>query len=233
MPRKPAPEKKRSFVFTLYQHPTEAEFKKFMKLFNYAYYLAGDEICPTTGRQHWQGWMHLKSGRSLKSMIGDFKGYGRVKFRKGTVEQNNKYCSKDGHVLTEGRCPKQGQRTDLEEAIKCKSIRELFEKQTPNFQTIRVCEKHLEYCEVPVFRDVQVAHIDKCDWDEYDYSCEDAYVYNNDTWHGYDGQELLIVFETGAGVHVPKTILEGIPQRVNVGGSSRQIRIDSILYVRV
>lgn len=163
----------------------------------------------------------------------DFHRKGKVKIMKGTVAQNKKYCGKDGKVVQEGRCPKQGQRTDLEEAVKCKSIRELFERQTPNFQTIRVCEKHLEYCEVPEFRDVQTAHIDRCDWEEFDYTCEDAYVYKDaDSWHGYDGQELLIVFETGMGKHLPQEIKEGIPFRVNVGGSSRQIRVNSILYVR-
>lgn len=161
-------------------------------------------------------------------MIKDFKG-GHVEVMHGTHEQSEKYCSKDGYVVEEGTMPKQGKRTDLERAIACESVRELFENQTPNFQTIRVLEKHLEYCEKGETREVTIHYVDMEHFKMYPkIYMEDAYVLC-DKWDGYDGQTRLITYDDVS--YIPNPIRLGLPYRVKVGQTSRQVRITDIIKV--
>nr|WAE43185.1 MAG: replication associated protein [Cressdnaviricota sp.] len=63
-------------------------------------YLFGREICPTTGRHHLQGFIHL-----LKPMrITELKliNSPHLEACVGSEEQNEKYCSKDGNVFRFG-----------------------------------------------------------------------------------------------------------------------------------
>lgn len=78
----------------------------------------GDEIAPTTGRRHWQGWIQFKN----KKRKGIFKKlWGRKIYndpRYGSEFQNEKYCAKDGKYKQLGTLKFQGHRTDLEHVKK-------------------------------------------------------------------------------------------------------------------
>ncbi|GBL84689.1 hypothetical protein AVEN_271394-1 [Araneus ventricosus] len=68
------------------------------------YLIFGRETCPNTGRKHLQGFVWFKERRRLpflKKWISNahFEG------AKGTAEQNQKYCSKDGDYEEFGRLP--------------------------------------------------------------------------------------------------------------------------------
>ena len=77
----------------------------------------GIEICPTTNKQHYQAFIIMKNQRSFSGMKKYLKGWleADVHFEpiKGTIEDNEKYCSKDGSYKEFGSKPKQGLRTDL------------------------------------------------------------------------------------------------------------------------
>lgn len=202
--------------------------RAWLKPYNTSYWEAGSEICPKTERHHWQGWLYLKSARTLKS-VG--KGAGaHFEAMKGSHDQNTKYCGKDGLLLSEGTRPKQGHRTDLEEAVKCKTVRELFERQVPNFQTIRVLEKKLEYCENNEFREISIGHIEYCDLLEFDEQMEDTYVWAGDGWEGYDGQTRLLITNLPMG-GIPRYLRRGVPHRVKTGGTSRMLRVTDVLII--
>lgn len=84
-------------------------------------YFAGQrEICPKTQRQHWQLFCYLKEAMTLAAFIKSISGKPHVEVCKGDFESNYKYCSKDGGIpgtfQEEGQRPRQGQRTDLEQA---------------------------------------------------------------------------------------------------------------------
>jgi len=227
------PESKyRSFIFTLFHHDDEEDLRQWLSNFNTTFWEAGHELCPTTSQQHWQGWLYLKSPRTFKSMCKAIKGHGQINIMRGSHSDNEKYCTKDGNAICEGKRPEQGHRTDLEEAVKCESIRELFETQCPNFQTIRVLEKHLEYCEQPSIREVSVHRIGMEDFREYAHIyLEDAYTYNG-SWHGYDGQTKLIQCMGGQLNPIPTEVYEGLPYRVQAGGTSRQVRVTDIILIK-
>lgn len=100
-PRKHRDEIKfRKYVFTWFG-ATEQKIKEFIAYCekkNYKYML-GDEICPTTGKQHWQGYVEGKNPW-CKSTLDRLIDGGWCESAKGSVNDNWKYTSKDGKVLT-------------------------------------------------------------------------------------------------------------------------------------
>lgn len=100
-PRKHRDEIKfRKYVFTWFG-ATEQKIKEFIAYCekrNYKYML-GDEICPTTGKQHWQGYVEGKNSWA-KSTLDRLIDGGWCESAKGSVKDNWKYTGKDGKVLT-------------------------------------------------------------------------------------------------------------------------------------
>lgn len=77
-------------------------------------YLAyGEEICPTTEKKHWQGFVYWKHQHTIKAS-SKILNNAHVEHCVGSLEDNENYCSKEGKYTTFGKKPKQGQRTDLE-----------------------------------------------------------------------------------------------------------------------
>lgn len=77
-------------------------------------YLAyGDEICPTTKRPHHQFFVLFKTQRSSIKNVATLFGGVHVEPCKGSLSQNEVYCSKEGSYHEFGEKPKQGDRTDL------------------------------------------------------------------------------------------------------------------------
>ena len=75
----------------------------------------GKETCPTTKRVHNQGWIQFTTKRRLngvKNIMGTKKIH--VEACRGTPDQNDNYCKKDGDFQSFGKFIRQGARTDLE-----------------------------------------------------------------------------------------------------------------------
>lgn len=80
-------------------------------------YLAyGKETCPKTGRLHWQGWVVWRNARWSFACRKQYKCWFQV--CAGSLDQNEKYCEKEGQYTTFGEKPNQGERTDLEQIVK-------------------------------------------------------------------------------------------------------------------
>lgn len=63
------------------------------------------EVCPETGREHWQGYFTAHGAVRLtgaKAIIGDNTAH--MEIAKGNAEQNHKYCTKD-ECRKEGTMP--------------------------------------------------------------------------------------------------------------------------------
>lgn len=112
----------RSFCVTDYER--DREFWESFFEEELTYLLVGDEICPTTNRQHWQIFLHCKNPKTLKSMIKKLKPR-HVEICKGTVQDNEKYCKKEKVAFELGNKPSPGQRTDLV------AIQEKIKKKVP------------------------------------------------------------------------------------------------------
>lgn len=114
--------KHRSIVFTL-NNPVDDDFNRLRSLVSNGaveYIRFQEEIAPTTGTHHLQGWAQARSPRtfaSWKTHLG--RADVHVEKRRGSVEENERYCSKADcrapGTLSEsfGVCPQQGERTDL------------------------------------------------------------------------------------------------------------------------
>lgn len=86
-----------------------------------AYLVEGYEICPTTGREHGQGYIRFRDGVTLnvvQSVLGDTTASLHVEPRKGSEQQCIRYCLKEGgRHLEYGVRGRQGNRSDLRVAL--------------------------------------------------------------------------------------------------------------------
>lgn len=99
--------KQRNYCFTSYQG--KIEYKE-----NMTYLIQGIEICPTTGKEHIQGFVIFKNPRVINGIIKEFPGI-HWEICKGTIEDNYNYCSKDKNFTEEGTKPKgKGHRSDID-----------------------------------------------------------------------------------------------------------------------
>ncbi len=77
------------------------------------YIIIGREICPSTGKRHWQGFIYFKNPRGFNKLKADHPG-DHIERARGTTKDNVLYCSKDTVEFERGRAPAQGRRSDLE-----------------------------------------------------------------------------------------------------------------------
>lgn len=86
------------------------------------YVCVGNEIAPTTGQRHGQGYCELKNPTGLKGVISLFQGFNIRGLHwlkcNGDAQSNITYCQKDGDFWECGQKPKgQGKRSDLDRVI--------------------------------------------------------------------------------------------------------------------
>ncbi len=133
-------QKFRNYTFTSFDEgePIEGSFK-------YKYLAYARETCPTTGKDHWQGFICLHSPRTFRSMMKSLPGW-HLECMKGNIQQNVSYCSKQGNLIEHGIKPCQGKRFDLDELKKCTRMAEVTSIARSN-NDIRLMENYLKYHE--------------------------------------------------------------------------------------
>lgn len=205
------------------------------------YYFFGKEIAPTTGRPHLQGHVVFKNPRCFRGIVKEFQRGICWNMRRGTLEENDIYCSKDGDVTEWGNKPTQGKRTDII------SIRKILD-DTPrissiidscsNVQQIRFAELYLKYHEPgrswkPIvywfFGDSgagKTRHAVE--------SMPQAYISSKNLkwWDGYDGHEDVIIDDFRKDFctfHELLRILDRYAYRVETKGGSRQLLAKRII----
>jgi len=81
------------------------------------YIVVGEEVCPSTGKMHYQGYCELWRAYDfavIKRLLGKET---HLEDRKGTAQEASDYCKKDNKYTEEGTISKQGHRTDLDRVI--------------------------------------------------------------------------------------------------------------------
>lgn len=76
------------------------------------YHCYGKEVCPTTGRHHWQGFVYYQHPKTLSAVIKILRPH-HVEICRGSLDQNEAYCKKAGIYTEVGERPCQGERSDL------------------------------------------------------------------------------------------------------------------------
>jgi len=202
----------RSYVFTDYSRDSE-----FLLALPWSYICWGHEICPTTQRPHFQGFIYLKDAKTENAVRKMFGGrHVELQDKNATNQQSIEYCRGDytshkgvykplNEVFEEyGFKPEQqGKRNDIlliQDKIKegnC-TMRDILSSAT-TFQTIRIAEINLKYFEKPrnwppeVFWYYGSTGTNKTKTATE--KCEDPYICMETTrwWEGYDGHADVII----------------------------------------
>ena len=210
------------------------------------YLIVGRETCPTTGRKHLQIYIHFKNAREFSTIKKKFPT-AHIEPAKGTAEQNQDYCSKEGDCWEVGTPPKQGKRNDMEN-IKEKlhqgcRMRDIVPIAT-SIQSVRMAEIHLKYFE----EKRSERPIVKWYWGPtgcgktYQAKIDTGFMENPDDvfwaldtikwWEGYDAHPNVILEDIRgdfAKFHQMLKLFDENPYQVECKGGSRQFRAKLII----
>lgn len=172
------------------------------------YLVYGDEICPTTGRQHWQTYVVFNYQKTFSAVKKLYKG-AHLEPCKGSPEANMRYCKKEGKWKEFGKAPAQGERGDLIEVkedilngkLTCEDI--IIENPMLYHQYGRTLDKVEDIALRRKFRKKMTEGIwywgrtavGKSHEAYKDFTPETHYNYPNDKgwWDGYRQQETVIL----------------------------------------
>lgn len=129
------------FCFTLYEPHTVAFDESTMR-----YLCWGDEICPTTGRPHKQGYVQLKKKVSAHYMHTKYFPHNWFKGCRGSDIDNTKYCSKENNNWTEfgERIAMRG-RTDLHDIVKMLQDGAVLKDLMVDPSCCEIVARHMQY----------------------------------------------------------------------------------------
>lgn len=109
-------QKFRGWCFTNFNLEFDYEGSK-LERGGWQYLAYGEEVCPKTGKRHHQGWIYFSNPvGSLKNVQRQCGGNSHVEGIRGSLQQNENYCAKDGKLTELGTKPEMGARTDLRTA---------------------------------------------------------------------------------------------------------------------
>lgn len=235
----------RHYCFTL-NNWTEEDLTKFQNL-KARYIIYGEEIAPTTGTPHLQGYMEFKNAVRMAFIKKTFPTM-HLEARNGTREQARSYCTKDKKYTEIGEWTGggQGARSDLHEVVALiktgKSEREIME-QCPIAvaKHIRFVDKCIQMQQKELsktFRDITCIVLwgdagcgkTKMARDMY----PDIFAVNCDEnfpFDGYEGESAILLddFYGNIKYHVLLRILDGHQYRVEIKGGHRYARWTTIV----
>jgi len=192
------------------------EYQKLIDAGQIRFLAYGNEVCPTSGKPHHQLFLYLHNPRSsgVKTLneLGSLFGpvHCRVAPMKGTISQNEAYCSKEGTLIKVGDEPQQGCRGDLIETkesimrgMSVDSIAlenpEMYHQYGRTLERIEAIALRKRY-RTQMTRGVWItgpAQAGKSHMAFEGFTPETHYVknLNEDWWDGYKGQETVIFNE--------------------------------------
>lgn len=209
-----------------------------------SYIILGQEECPTTHKQHIQGFIISKQARTFKQWQSLLPA--KVHFEKcySQALKNIKYCSKDGNILLEhGTRPKgQGKRSDFvcvrEMLCSGASMTDIVNSVT-SYQAVRSAEIIKKYIDTPrKIAPVEIVWI----WGATGVG-KTRYVYEKHPdlyrcisykwWNGYDQQDVVLIDDIRGDFckfHELLKLTDIYPFRVEIKGSMTQIKYTK-LYI--
>jgi len=198
------------------------------------YICFGLEECPTTGRQHMQGWIQFTTKRTMGGVKRICKSKDiHLEPCYGDEFSNDKYCKKDGKYTHLGEFLSQGARTDLE------MIKKLIANDTPmidiandyfdtwcrNYKTFDKYREMNTKKKTKEFRHVEVEVIygetgqgkTRRAMEEANYKIEGD---NLQWWDGYNGEKCILIDEYSNQLPITKllNILDGYQLRLPIKG---------------
>lgn len=236
--------KSRRFCFTYYWKTREdiTLIQEWLTT-NTKFAMFGEETCPTTGRQHLQGWMAFENERSFNAIKKKFPWH--LEICNGTAAQNIQYCAKEGIVWKHGTEPAgQGARQDLA-TLKHMVLNtnmpthEIMLHYCDNLQQMRYIEHLIKWmkppnrCEDGV--NVTVVHgpsgSGKTRWVHENYP--DAYWKDKTKWwDGYSGEAVVVIDDYRPDFckfHELLNLLDRYPVRIEMKGGGTWLKANTII----
>lgn len=234
----------RSWCLTYFVTDLECDVRWFKELSNrkgIRYFIVGLELCPTTQKKHFQGYISFNNAKTFKQTKKWF-GLDKIHIETANADDfaNEKYCSKGEVIIEVGEPLKQGKRSDIERAVEIVketgSISRVLD-QVHSYQAVRHAELYMKYKEPALPRpNLQVINI----WGPSGRG-KTRYVYENETnvfcpinfkwWDGYDGHEVVLLDDIRPDFcswNEFLRLLDLHPYRVECKGGSRQLRAQKI-----
>lgn len=202
------------------------------------YAVVGKEV-GESGTPHLQGFLYYRNARSFASVKKALPG-GHIEAANGNIEQNARYCEKDGEFVTFGIKPKQGKRSDLDavrDILKeTGSMAQVCETAT-SYQAAKMGEMILKYNEQPRaygarrvvwhWGDTGTGKTYKVYKDHPEVFCPMSFKW----WDGYDGHKVVLLDDIRGDFckfHEILMLTGERPFRVESKGGSRQAIYDTI-----
>lgn len=108
-----SPPRFRNFCFTLFDELANVPLMNG----SWKYLMMGREICPTTNKPHWQSFVNFSDAKTMTACVKVLHKHFGIKCHvepcKGSLEDNEQYCSKSKDYYEWGTRPAAGTRTDL------------------------------------------------------------------------------------------------------------------------
>lgn len=197
-------------LWTLYNYDSKLTTLREFAVNETKYTVFGFEKCPTTGRDHLQGYFYFENARTYpnKQIRKLFEGI-HDQVANGSALDNRKYCLKirEGDIPNEkyeefGVMPTQGERTDWKRVVSDlqagASIISVVSEQPHVLPAIRSLEKFRNMIDKSTHRDVKVILLvgspgtgkTRWAWENYPdlYSKPEGHW-----WDGYSGQETILL----------------------------------------
>lgn len=233
----------RSWCFTSF-NVTREEFDRILSLPS-TYIVVGKEVCPETGKHHFQGYVEYASPRSMSAVKKSLGPQFHLEVRKGTAAQAADYCKKDGEFEERGtRSQPQGARNDIasvrDHIEEGKSFEELVDVAT-SYQSLKIAQTILPYKEpkrdwIPVVRWYYgVSGAGKTHTSYHNHPNDRVYKKSGTDkwWPGYDGHPVVIIDdfrpEFCSFVRL-LDLLDRYPCTVEYKGGSRQF-VPKFIYI--
>jgi len=237
--------KTRSYCFTI--HDTKgyelliADLKTDVEEMRVKYFVFGLEICPTTDKEHLQGYIYYANARSFNSIKKEYP-MAHIEAAKGTPKQAADYCKKENAYIEGGELPQQGTRSDLDEVkdiLKTTGkMSDVVEKAT-SYQSVRMAEAILKYKETPRDFKPQVLWFHGSTGtgkskEAYEILGADCYTcLSTGKWfEGYDAHENVLIDDMRRDFmkfHELLRLLDRYAMRVECKGGSRQFKAKKII----
>lgn len=231
----------RKWAFTYY----EIDKKQIFDDWEAEYLIVGHEICPTTGREHFQGYVRWKHPRSFEQMIKKLPG-AHLECAKGSDKQNADYCSKEKILVEKGEMKeeKKGERKDLKEIKRRLTegdyIADVAVENCKNYQQLKYAEGLNKYIKRKVTYEKK-----NVKWFYGEPGCgktrEAIKAFDGDCWisgrnlrwwDGYCGQENIVIDDFRGDyctLHELLRILDGYNYRVEIKGGSIELKAKNII----
>lgn len=208
----------------------------------------GLETCPTTKRQHLQGFVQTFKQITFKPLIKLLGGNVWVKVARGTIEQCKEYCKKEGAYKEKGYFVRKGQRLQgiVENYEAGNSIRDIVNNDEDKYLKYHSgIDKIYSMMEDEEFGSVKRTMRNFIIWGDSGlgkttsirnkHGDENCYLLadpngDNKCWNGYTGQKVLILDEFYSWIKLSDMLrmLDGLPYQCRKLGKSEYAKFDFI-----